>query len=111
MVPIETIGLAREEELTEWATEKCDCTRAVDYVKRKHSVEKAKERIEQLFIQGRAGEAVVNLLNMGLEAIVNDQIDEISIDLGNGCKSKVSQNSKGNIKVERTDTRKVKYEQ
>lgn len=111
MYPIETSGLAREDDLNEWATEKCDCTRAMDYTKRKNSVAKAKEKIEQLFGASHGGEAIVFLLNTGLDAIIAENIDEISIDLGHGCKAKVSQNSKGNIKVERTDTRKVKYEQ
>ena len=49
VMPIETSGLAREEDLNEWVTEKCDCANAKVYVKRKKSLEGAKEKIKQFF--------------------------------------------------------------
>jgi hypothetical protein len=111
LMPFETTGLAREDDLNEWATEKCDCSEAKIYAKRKKSLSGAKEKIKQFFGSESSGEIVIKLLDMATDAIFENKIDDLSINIGNGCKGKVSQNSKGNIKVERTDTRKVKYEQ
>lgn len=111
IMSFETSGLAREEDLNEWATEKCDCSKAKSYSKRKKSLAGAKEKIQQLFGNSNSGTDVVQLFELGVDAIFNCKIEDFTINIGNGCKGKVSQNSKGNIKVERTDTRKVKFEQ
>lgn len=110
LMPFETMGLTREDDLNEFATEKCDCTEAKIYVKRKKSLEGAKEKIQQLFGKESYGEAAVEILNKAADSIFNRKIDNLTINIGNGCQGKVSQTSKGNIKVERTDTKKVSYE-
>lgn len=113
IMSFETSGLAKEDDLNEWAVEKCDCTAAKIYTKRKKSVNTAKERVNTFFsnISGPSGETAIRLLNEAIDAIIQNEIEQITINIGDGCKGKVSTNSKGNIKVERTDTKKVKYEQ
>lgn len=108
----ETIGLASGKNLDDWATEKCDCAEAQYHTERMKSLEGAKENIKKFFEKVPiSGEIAITILNMAASAIYEDKIESISVDLGNGCKGKISQNSKGKIKVERTDTRKIKYEQ
>lgn len=107
----ETSGLAKEEDLNTWAVEKCDCSQAKDFIKKKKELEKAKEKIQQMLGSDIAGDVITRLLDMAVDSISEDKIDDMTINVGNGCKAKVSQNSKGCIKVERTDTRKLKYEQ
>lgn len=113
LMPFETSGLAKEDDLNEWATEKCDCTEAKIYTKRKKSMAGAKDKIQSFFGHdtGASGVSAIKILDIAVDAIFERQIDSLTVVIGNGCQGKVSQNSKGKIKVERTDTRKVKYEQ
>lgn len=108
----ETIGLSKETDLDEWAVENCDCAEAQYHTQKKKSLEVAKKNISKFFEKiPEAGEVAVTILNTAADAIDEDKIASLSINLGNGCKGKISQNSKGKIKVERTDTKTVKYEQ
>lgn len=108
----ETSGLAREDDLNGWATEKCDCPEATYHTERKKSLEGAKKNITKFFEKiPDSGEFIVSVMNMAADALYEDKIYSLSIDTGLGIKGKISQNSKGKIKVERTDTKKVKYEQ
>ena len=52
----------------------------------------------------------VELLKTAVELIEEDQIDSLTLDVGNGLKGKISMTSKGNIKVEKTETRKETQE-
>lgn len=108
----ETIGLSKEADLDDWATERCDCAEAQYHTQKKKSLEGAKENITKFFDKVPiSGEVTIAILNMAADAMYEGKIDSLSLDIGNGCKGKISQNSKGKIKVERTDTRTVKYEQ
>ena len=112
IVSFETIGLASLDKLDEWASEKCDCTSAKHFAQRKKSLEGAKENINKFFGSIPVkGQVVTELMNIAADALYEDKIGSLTINIGNGCNGKISQNSKGKIKVERTDTQTVKYEQ
>lgn len=104
----ETIGLADGDKLDEWATEKCDCSAAKAQTQKKKSLKVAKEKIKQFF---PGDNVTLDILDKATDAIYDDHIEDITINIGNGVKAKVSTNRKGNIKVERTVTTKLKYEQ
>lgn len=111
IISFETLGQSTPEQLDEWAVEKCDCSTAKNYTRRKKSIEGARKKIKQLFSSGDGEEAAALILNMAVDAISTEMLAEVSVNLGNGCKGKVSQSSKGNIRVERTDTKKISYEE
>ena len=52
----------------------------------------------------------MELLKTAVELIGEDQIDSLTLDAGNGLKGKISMTSKGNIKVEKTETRRETQE-
>lgn len=72
-------------------------------------MEKAKRTIERQFGKYLPGTAV-ELLKTAVELIGEDRIDSLTLDAGNGLKGKISMTSKGNIKVEKTETRKETQE-
>lgn len=72
-------------------------------------MEKAKRTVERQFEKYLTKNAV-ELLKNAVELIGEDQIDSLTLDAGNGLKGKISMTSKGNIKVEKTETRKETQE-
>ena len=74
-------GDLTEPQAQEIATMNCSCDEAVDYVK---------------------------LLMAAVEEIYTGGLAKVTINLRGGVKASVSQNSKGEINVERTETKKQK---
>ena len=67
----------------------------------KKRMEKAKCTVERQF--GKyLPKTAIELLKTAVELIEEDQIDSLTLDVGNGLKGKISMTSKGNIKVEKT---------
>lgn len=64
------------------------------------------KNVEALF--GQEHDDVLKILNLAAEAICDDEIEKITLNLHNGTKATISQNSKGEINVERTVTKKQK---
>lgn len=112
------IQLGDDCELTqpqaeEKATMTCTCTEAVDYQKEKQRKEKAMKNVSALFggdaaPEKRAGEGIVNILKAAVEEIYSGGLAKVTLNLRGGIKASVSQNSKGEINVERTETKKQK---
>lgn len=75
----------------------------------KKRMEKAKCTVERQF-EKYLPKTAVELLKTAVELIEEDQIDSLTLDVGNGLKGKISMTSKGNIKVEKTETRKETQE-
>lgn len=98
---IETSGAATEEELDQWATEKCDCIDANRAKNRK----KIQARIDSLFAERYIDTA--ETLKGIVEAMQDMKIAKITIDTGDGVKAQMSMTTKGFIKIERTETRKT----
>lgn len=102
-----------EQQCQEEATMRCQCPDAVEYQKKRNRKEKAMQNVSELFGDGaqpemQVGESVVNILKAGVEEIYNGGVAKVQLNLRGGVKASISQNSKGEINVERTDTKKQK---
>lgn len=107
-----------DEELTkpqaeEQATMTCSCTEAVEYQKEKQRKEKAMMNVSTLFGEDatpdkRCAEGIVNILKAAVEEIYTGGLAKVTLNLRGGVKASISQNSKGEINVERTETKKQK---
>ncbi len=112
------IQLDTEEKLTkpqaeEMATMTCGCSEAVEYQKEKQRKEKALKNVSTLFGEDalpekRIGEGIVNILRAAVEEIYSGGLAKATLNLRGGVKASISQNSKGEINVERTETKKQK---
>ncbi len=107
-----------DEELTaaqaeEQATMTCNCPDAVEYQKEKQRKEKAMQNVAALFGEAaapdkRCGEGIVKILKAAVEEIYTGGLAKVTLNLRGGVKASISQNSKGEINVERTETKKQK---
>lgn len=102
-----------QPQAEEKATMMCQCSEAVDYQKEKQRKEKALKNVSALFggdaaPEKRAGEGIVNILQAAVEEIYSGGLAKVTLNLRGGIKAAVSQNSKGEINVERTETKKQK---
>ena len=91
----------------------CTCAEAVDYQKEKLRKEKAMKNVSVLFGEDatpdkRTGEDIVNILRAAVEEIYTGGLAKVTLNLRGGVKASISQNSKGEINVERTETKKQK---
>lgn len=112
------IQLDEDCELTRQQTEEratmyCGCSRALDYQKEKQRKEKALKNVSVLFgtdaaPDRRAGEGIVGILQAAVEEIYSGGLAKVTLNLRGGVKGSISQNSKGEINVERTETKKQK---
>lgn len=112
------VQLDTDEELTaaqaeEKATMSCGCDRAVEYQKEALRKEKALQNVKTLFGEdapdgNRIGEGIVKILSAAVEVIYNGSLAKITLNIRGGIKATVSQNSKGEINVERMETKKQK---
>lgn len=81
--------------------------------KKKNRKENAMKNVEKLFGEEaqqdkRIGEDIVKLLRAAVEEIYTGGLAKVTLNLRGGVKASVSQNSKGEINVERTETSKQK---
>lgn len=92
---------------------RCTCEQAVEYQKEKQRKEKALKNVSVLFGQDaapekRVGEEIVSILSAAVEEIYTGGLAKVTLNLRGGVKASVSQNAKGEINVERTETKKQK---
>ena len=112
------VQIESDEELTkpqeeEQATMNCSCTEAVEYQKEKQRKEKAMRNVvtpfgENAAPEKRCGEGIVNILKAAVEEIYTGGLAKVTLNIRGGVKASISQNSKGEINVERTETKKQK---
>lgn len=112
------VQLDTDENLTaaqaeEQATMMCKCDQAVEYQKEALRKEKALQNVNTLFGEDapdgkRIGEGIVKILQQAVEVIYNGSLAKITLNIRGGIKATVSQNSKGEINVERMETKKQK---
>ena len=86
---------------------------AVEYQKEKQRKEKAIQNVAALFgemaaAEKRCGEGIVNILKAAVEEIYTGGLAKVTLNLRGGVKASISQNAKGEINVERTETKKQK---
>lgn len=113
MVQIDTEEKLTKPQAEEQATMTCSCSEAVEYQKEKQRKEKAMKNVSVLFGEDaapekRAGEGIVNILRAAVEEIYTGGLAKVTLNLRGGVKASISQNSKGEINVERTETKKQK---
>lgn len=96
----QTVGEASEERLTEWATEKCDCTEAKEERKLRMDERKAYQNIQKLFKDSKTAQ----ILMQAVWPILTCEIDSIAIDIGGGVKASMGLNKNGRIKVQKRTT-------
>lgn len=75
--------------------------------------EKAMMNVSALFGENaapdkRCGEGIVNILKAAVEEIYTGGLAKVTLNLRGGVKASISQNAKGEINVERTETKKQK---
>ena len=102
-----------EAQAEEQATMSCNCDRAVEYQKEALRKEKALQNVNTLFGEDapdgkRIGGGIVKILSAAVEVIYNGSLAKITLNIRGGIKATVSQNSKGEINVERMETKKQK---
>lgn len=95
-----------QEKYDEAATLKCTCTAAREHQKRWERKQGARENVDLLFQNEK--EEVIQVLKRAIELICSNMIEKITLNLYAGVKATISQNSKGEINVERTVTCKQK---
>jgi hypothetical protein len=113
MVQIETDKELTQPQAEEQATMTCNCTEAVEYQKEKQRKEKAMMNVSAFFGENaapdkRCGEGIVNILKAAVEEIYTGGLAKVTLNLRGGVKASISQNAKGEINVERTETKKQK---
>lgn len=113
MVQLDTEEKLTQPQAEEQATMSCTCAEAVEYQKEKQRKEKAMKNVSVLFGEDaapekRAGEGIVNILRAAVEEIYTGGLAKVTLNLRGGVKASISQNSKGEINVERTETKKQK---
>lgn len=113
MVQFEGDGDLTDPQKQETATMTCTCPEAVEYQKEKQRKEKALKNVSVLFGEDaapekRIGEGIVNILRAAVEEIYSGGLAKVTLNLRGGVKASISQNSKGEINVERIETKKQK---
>lgn len=102
-----------EKQAEEEAAMRCKCAEAAEYQKMRKRKEKALKNISLLFGEDagpekRIDENIVDILKTAAEEICSENIEKISLNMWGGVKASVSRNAKGEINVERTETKKKK---
>lgn len=102
------------DDVNEAVTELCDCIEAQVYTNQKRKKERAYKIIERKFRPGGQcvfkSSALMDILCRGADMITEGCMKSLVIDDGEGTKAKLSETSKGAIKVEKTVTEKESEE-
>ena len=103
-----------QEKIDELVSETCECIEARIYAAKKGQKERAHERINVLFGPDNGAvhvpEAVTDLLHESVYPICERYVQNITVDMGNGIKAKISMTNGGIIKVVRAKTDTSTYE-
>ena len=98
-----------EAEAEETATQQCNCLEGKDYRRRVVRIKKTNDNIDLAFMENFPQTA--ELLRAAVSAIMDGKIIKMSVDTGMGIKGSISMTSKGSLKVEKTASKKVAYEE
>ena len=109
---------ATQEVKNEMATKECECTQAKIERDKELEIERAKERIIQLFgsdakemgFEPMPEEEIHRLMNKIVELISNKIIRGVTIEINSETKAKLSVSAKGKINIERAQAIKYKLE-
>ena len=116
-INIDTANCSKEEA-DALASKNCGCSGAKVSREREGQIQKAKERIEQLFGISASllgfepvNDDVVEMLNNLVPQLAEDTLLAITVYINSETKAKLAMTAKGKIKVERTDTTKYQLEE
>lgn len=112
MRTIETLTHWDPDDVNEAVTELCGCYDAMEYVATKMKKEKACKAIQRKFMNESKPwpPSLMNILFEVVPLILEGHLKNMTIDDGEGVKVKLGITSKGDIKVEKTVTRKESEE-
>ncbi|MCM1057909.1 MAG: hypothetical protein NC517_09915 [Firmicutes bacterium] len=96
---LETSGMCTQDQLDEWATEKCDCYEASETRNMKAAEDKAIKNVEKLFGKYDAGA----ILKAAVHSVAIAAVDSVVVNVGNGIKATLKLN-KGKVQVQKTVT-------
>lgn len=113
MIQLEPDTVLTEQQAEEEAVMLCRCPDAKEYQKQKKRREKALRNVGVLFGEMAAEEKrirpeTLNILCAAVEEVYAGELAKITLNLRGGVRACVSQNGKGEINVERTETKKEK---
>ncbi len=103
-----------QDAVNEAVTCQCQCEEAKKYAESKERVQKAKNRIRELFsseAEKPIDQNVVSIMFLAVDAIEAKAMKGITVDVGQGVKARVSKVAKESIKVERSEVQKKTYEE
>lgn len=112
MRTIETLTHWDADEVNEAVTELCSCYDATEYASMKMKKEKACKAIRRKFLnEPKPWPApMLDILFSAVTMILEGRLKKLSIDDGEGIKVSLGITSKGDIKVEKTVTKKESEE-
>ena len=105
---LHTMGMMKEELLNEAATQLCDCPEADKYARHLRKKEKAYERIRSIYHD--MPEDIQELMGAAVDLMLEDRMEKVTLHITGKLKAQISMTSKGNIKIDRTETRKSSTE-
>lgn len=103
---VETDKELTKKELEEEATMMCNCTQAKMYKREIARKERALKNVTLLFDTHSSN--IVRILELAVEEICEGNVNKITLQLQDSVKACISQTAKGEINVEKTETRKQK---
>lgn len=105
---LHTLGAMSDEMCIEAATQLCDCMEADSYTRHLRKKEKAYDRIRTVY--GDLPEDIQNVMCAAVDLMVEDRMERVTFNITGKLKAQISVTSKGNIKIDRTETRKSSTE-
>jgi hypothetical protein len=106
-----------QEAADDTASEVCDCPRARMERRVSERIEDARDRVHRLFGEGAEelgfkpiSPAALDLLEGTVEQIARNVVSSATLQIRGQCKVKLALTSKGNIKINRTETRSYNLE-
>lgn len=105
---VETDKELTKKELEEEATMMCNCTQAKMYKQINARKKHALKNVKLLFDNARYNDNIVKILELAIEELCEGQLNKITLQLQDNVKACISQSAKGEINVEKIETRKQK---
>lgn len=105
---LRTSGMAKQEQLDKWATEKCSCDEAKAAQEKVKAKRTAEENIIRLFREDFPETEAI--MKEALVYVENEDVAKVTVDTGNGVKGTLRRTNKGTIVVEMVTSSKKTME-
>lgn len=103
------VEVATKDTADEEATLKCNCDGAKNYKYKLERIKKANDNIELAFHESYHDTEY--LLKAAVPALIDYKIAKMTVDTGAGTKGEIKLTNKGNIKVSKSISKKVEYDE